>query len=63
MKHVKPPRRTDRHPDRDIDCQEAIEGEYQKLIQNIAAAGWGPSEIAEATENQFADRMARGRSS
>ena len=60
MKHIAPPRRTDRYPDRDIDCQEAIEAEFQRLVQDIAAAGWGPSEIAEAIENlAMADKMAR----
>ena len=60
MKPFKPPKRKSDYPDRDIDCQEAIEAEFQKLVQNIAAAGWGPSEIAEAIENlAIADKMAR----
>ena len=43
MKPFKPPKRKSHYPDRDIDCQEAIEAGFQHLVQNIAAAGWGPS--------------------
>ena len=44
MENIKPPRRRDRYPDRDIDCREAIERPFQVLRENIAAAGWGPEE-------------------
>jgi hypothetical protein len=60
MKQFKPPRHKSYYPDRDIDCQEAIEAGFQHLVQNIAAAGWGPSEISEAIEQlAMADRRAR----
>jgi hypothetical protein len=57
---IKPPRRRGRYPDRDIDCQEAIERSFQDLIENVAAAGWGPVETAEGIEHlAMANRMAR----
>jgi hypothetical protein len=60
MRQFKPPRYKSHYPDRDIDCQEAIEAGFQHLVQNIAAAGWGPSEISEAIEQlTMADRRAR----
>jgi hypothetical protein len=60
MRQFKPPRYQSPYPDRDIDCQEAIEASFQHLVQNIAAAGWGPSEISEAIEQlTMADRRAR----
>jgi hypothetical protein len=60
MKPFKPPKRKSPYPDRDIDCQEAIEAGFQHLVQNVAAVGWGPAEIAEAIEQlAMADRRAR----
>ena len=60
MEYIRPPRRRGRYIDRDIDCQEAIERPFQDLMENIAAAGWCPAEIAEAIEHlAMADRMAR----
>jgi hypothetical protein len=57
---IRPPRRPDRYPDRDLDCQEAIESPFQEMMENILAAGWGPEEVAEAIEHlAMADRMAR----
>jgi hypothetical protein len=60
MKHIKPPKLQSYYPDRDIDCQQATEREFQNLVENITAAGWGPAEIAEAIEQlAMADRLAR----
>ena len=48
------------YPDRDIDCQEAIERGFQDLMENVMAAGWTAFEIAEAIESlAMADRLAR----
>ncbi|CAM5578190.1 hypothetical protein MAUB1S_09732 [Mycolicibacterium aubagnense] len=45
---IKPPKHDGPYPDRDIDCQQAIERAFQELMENIVAAGWGPQEISEA---------------
>ena len=38
----------------------AIERSFQDLMENIAAAGWGPAETAEAIEHlAMADRTVR----
>ncbi|GLS29980.1 hypothetical protein SAMN04488498_104315 [Mesorhizobium albiziae] len=42
------PRNPDHYPDRDIDCQVSIDEAFRELWENIAAAGWGPEEIASA---------------
>ena len=60
MKPFKPPKLTSHYPDRDLDCQEAIESGFQHLVQNIAAAGWAPAEISGAIEQlAMANRRAR----
>lgn len=57
---INPPKRSGRYDDRDIDCQQAIEHEFQELMENVIAAGWGPEEVAEAIEAlAMADRLAR----
>lgn len=57
---INPPKRQDRYPDRDIDCQQAIEDALTEMRLNIQAAGWTPVEIAEAIDSlTMADRRAR----
>lgn len=46
LMNIAPPRRPNSHPDRLIDCQEAIESAFQDLMENVTAAGWGPEEVA-----------------
>ena len=51
---------TNLDPDRDIDCQQAVESGFQQLMQKVASAGWRRTEIAEAIEHLvMADRRAR----
>lgn len=48
------------YPDRDMDCQEAIEWAFQEVMENVMAAGWSSVEIAEAIARlAVADRGAR----
>ncbi len=54
---VNPPKAAELYPDRDIDCQAAIDTAFRDLWENIAAAGWGREEIAgalyELTDNHL----------
>ena len=43
-----PPKHSHQYPDRLIDCQVALYDAFRELWENIAAAGWGPEEIAAA---------------
>lgn len=57
---IAPPKHNGPYPDRDIDCQQAIENAFQELMENIVAAGWGPLEISEAIgQLAVSDRLAR----
>lgn len=57
---IAPPKHNGPYPDRDIDCQQAIERAFQELMENIVAAGWGPLEISEAIgQLAMSDRLAR----
>ncbi|RWN25257.1 hypothetical protein [Mesorhizobium sp.] len=48
------------YPDRDIDCQQAIEWAFQELMENVIATGWSAEEVAEAIEHlAMADKRAR----
>lgn len=42
---IVPPPRTDDYPDRDSDCQAALEAEFQSIARRAAGAGWHESEI------------------
>ena len=57
MESIPPPKRHAPYPDRDIDCQQAIEAAFQELMERASAAGWRPVEIAEAVgQVAIADR-------
>ena len=45
---VTPPRLPKHHPDRQIDCEMAAGEDFNKLHDQIAAAGWTPDEAAMA---------------
>ncbi|GLS30733.1 hypothetical protein SAMN04488498_1295 [Mesorhizobium albiziae] len=51
------PKHPDLYPDRPIDCQVSIDDAFREMWENIAAAGWGPEEIAgalyELTDNHL----------
>lgn len=38
------------YPDRDIDCQQAIEDALHELIDKVRTAGWTEDEIVEAID-------------
>lgn len=41
---INPPKNQDDYPDRDIDCQEAMEPLFRMLMDAMFAAGWAPGE-------------------
>ena len=45
---MKPPKQTGPYPDRDLDCQLAVEDAIQKAITDAVAAGWSEQEAAAA---------------
>jgi hypothetical protein len=47
---IAPPRRPHRYPDRDIDCQQAMEDEMQAVIERMQQAGWDFGEIERAAK-------------
>jgi hypothetical protein len=60
MKRILPPGRHALYPDRDLDCQEAIEAAFQEFTERAVAAGWRPLEVAEAVgQLAIADRYCR----
>jgi hypothetical protein len=42
------PRSQTGHPDRFLDCQEAIEAAFASLAEQAVSAGWGEAEVAAA---------------
>lgn len=42
------PRHGPDHPDRFIDCQEALEAAFQALVWEAMKAGWGEAEAVAA---------------
>lgn len=48
MKPIEPPRHDGDYPDRNLDCQEALEDMVQELVGRAEAAGWSMSDIAPA---------------
>lgn len=38
------------HPDRDLDCQEAVEPDVQRIIADANKNGWGTLEAIAAVE-------------
>lgn len=54
-----PPRRPHAYPDRDIDCQQAMEDDLAAVFDRMQAAGWTFGEIERAaTTLQWARRRA-----
>lgn len=41
---IEPPKNQDDYPDRDIDCQEAMEPLFHEMMDAMFAAGWSPRE-------------------
>jgi hypothetical protein len=46
--NIQAPKRPLSHPDRLLDCQEAMDVAFHDLMGNAIAAGWGPQEVADA---------------
>lgn len=46
---IAPPKRPDAYPDRDIDCQQAMEEDVAAVFERMQAAGWTVGEIERAT--------------
>lgn len=50
------PRKPDNYPDRDIDCQRALEEHFQELIEAAERSGWTREEaisaVSELARNQ-----------
>lgn len=42
------PRYSTQYPDRDLDCQQALEDPFQTLLELAEKAGWSKTESAEA---------------
>lgn len=58
MKRIFPPT-TDRHPDRFLQCQEAMAGAFSEVATAAVEAGWKPEEVASAMV-ELADHMMLG---
>jgi hypothetical protein len=53
------PRRTGDYPDREVDCQEAMEPGFQAIINCMIEAGWNREEIKRSLRRLIAaDNMA-----
>ncbi|KQZ19379.1 hypothetical protein ASD50_07815 [Mesorhizobium sp. Root552] len=51
---IDPPRSQDDYPDRDIDCQEALEPAFQLLMVDALSYGWSPDEARRALRKLIA---------
>jgi hypothetical protein len=47
---IKTPRFPEAYPDRDLDCQEALETALQSLIEDAQQSGWKRTESFDAIE-------------
>ena len=45
---IDPPKRPTDHPDRGLECEEAMEPAFQELARQAQQAGWYADEIAAA---------------
>jgi len=58
MKRILPPT-TEKHPDRFLQCQEAMAGAISDVAMAAVEAGWKPEEVASAMV-ELADHMMLG---
>ncbi|MEO4000291.1 hypothetical protein [Mesorhizobium sp. CAU 1732] len=57
---INPPKRQGVYPDRDVDCQEAMEPMFQTMVEEMFVVGWSPVEINIALRRLInANRSAR----
>ena len=47
---IAPPKRQHAYPDRDIDCQQAMEDEMRAVFGRMQQAGWNFGEIGRAAK-------------
>lgn len=47
---IKRPKLLTNYPERPLDCQEALEGEFQAFVDKASAAGWAQREIFDAVK-------------
>lgn len=55
MEYISGPRILSKHPDRFLNCQEAIAEAFRQLTEQAVMAGWGETEVAGALMD-IADR-------
>jgi hypothetical protein len=48
MTAIDPPRNQDDYPDRDVDCEQALEPALHVLLADAYACGWSPAEARRA---------------
>lgn len=53
---ITPPRLPDDHPDRNLECQEALESRLVELIDTARRSGWAVGEITIALA-ELADNL------
>ncbi|TGQ51562.1 hypothetical protein EN836_23620 [Mesorhizobium sp. M1C.F.Ca.ET.193.01.1.1] len=51
---ISPPRRTTAYPDREVDCQEAMEPGFQAIVDCMLDAGWQRGEVMRALRRLIA---------
>ncbi|WP_292356171.1 hypothetical protein [Mesorhizobium sp.] len=51
---ISPPRRTTAYPDREVDCQEAMEPGFQAIVDCMLDAGWKRGEVMRALRRLIA---------
>lgn len=45
MSNIRPPKHSPDHPDRPLDCEEAMSSAFRTLVEQAMAAGWREAEI------------------
>ncbi|RWK29332.1 hypothetical protein [Mesorhizobium sp.] len=57
---ISPPRHDRNYPDREIDCQEAMEPGFQAIVDCMREAGWERGEVMRSLRRLIAaDNMTR----
>ncbi|RTM07524.1 MAG: hypothetical protein EKK31_11255 [Hyphomicrobiales bacterium] len=57
---ISPPRRAGHYPDREVDCQQAMEPGFQAILDCMAEAGWTREEAKRVLRRLIAaDNMAQ----
>lgn len=51
---INPPRNQGDYPDRNIDCEEALEPAFQLLMADALSYGWSPAETRRALRKLIA---------